>query len=306
MKTTTTTSRLAMFRGKSLPIEQRVFAAFEFVLFPVSVATIVAMVALGVLARCGVRIPGGIVEIAMPILVAAAIGFLTNRIAIEMLFKPYRPSKFHPLSIMTFGYWRQGLVPKNKDGIAEVVGRETEEKFLSSEKMSADICDAACSALHDPRLAASLKEAIMAGIDQQDDKVATAVLSAIETSLRDLIPSRFGPLAGMLTPIVDAMLDSTVAKEKIVGVLKSVLDSPDMAAAVEGFLPQVEKMIREKGVGEVAGKLKIAERITTAVREMDVEEFHGVVDNVAAQHLGAIQVLGYFLGAIAGALMLLF
>ena len=38
---------------------------------------------------------------------------------------------------------------------------------------------------------------------------------------------------------------------------------------------------------------------------MDDEEFHGMVNDVAAQHLGAIQVLGYLLGALAGGLLLL-
>ena len=38
---------------------------------------------------------------------------------------------------------------------------------------------------------------------------------------------------------------------------------------------------------------------------MDVKEFHGMVNDVAAQHLGAIQVLGYLLGALAGGLLLL-
>ena len=37
---------------------------------------------------------------------------------------------------------------------------------------------------------------------------------------------------------------------------------------------------------------------------MDVKEFHGMVNEVSAQHLGAIQVLGYILGALAGFLLL--
>ena len=303
---TSNTSRFNMIRDNSLPREQRVFAALELVLFPVSVATLGAMVALGVLSRCGVKIPAGLAVVVMPILVAGAIGFLTNRIAIEMLFKPYLPSKFHPLSMATFGYWRQGLVPKNKDRIAEVVGRETEEKLLSSEKMSADICDAACSALRDPELGTSLKTAMKAGIERQGDKIATAVSTAVKASFHKQIAEKFGAMSLMLIPIGDSVIDASVTAENTERTLKSLLDSPDMAKVVWGFLPEVEKMIRERGVGEIAGKLRIAERITTAVREMNVEEFHGVVDNVAAQHLGAIQVLGYFLGAIAGATMLLF
>lgn len=52
-------------------------------------------------------------------------------------------------------------------------------------------------------------------------------------------------------------------------------------------------------------KLDIQGRIQSAVDKMDVAEFHGMINEVAAQHLGAIQVLGYLLGAAAGALTLM-
>ena len=46
-------------------------------------------------------------------------------------------------------------------------------------------------------------------------------------------------------------------------------------------------------------------RIRDAVAPMDMREFHDMINEVAAQHLGAIQVLGYVLGAVVGALTLL-
>ena len=125
-------------------------------------------------------------------------------------------------------------------------------------------------------------------------------------SFHKQITEKFGAMALMLIPVGDSVIDASVTAENTKRTLESLLDSPDMTEVVSGFLPEVEKMIRGKGVSEIAGKVRIAERIATAVREMDVEEFHGVVDHVAAQHLGAIQVLGYFLGAIAGATLLLF
>ena len=40
-----------------------------------------------------------------PILVAAAVGYLTNFIAIEMLFKPYERTGFHWLRLLSLGLW---------------------------------------------------------------------------------------------------------------------------------------------------------------------------------------------------------
>jgi uncharacterized membrane protein YheB (UPF0754 family) len=51
-------------------------------------------------------------------------------------------------------------------------------------------------------------------------------------------------------------------------------------------------------------KLNVNGRIQTAVDEMDMAEFHDMINLVAAQHLGAIQVLGYILGAVAGILLI--
>lgn len=60
-----------------------------------------------------------------------------------------------------------------------------------------------------------------------------------------------------------------------------------------------------KVVPIVLKKLDIRGRVTDAVDKMDVAEFHGMINEVAAQHLGAIQVLGYLLGAAAGVLTLM-
>ena len=71
------------------------------------------------------------------------------------------------------------------------------------------------------------------------------------------------------------------------------------------FQPELERLIRTEGMPLILAKLDIQGRIHSAVDKMDVAEFHGMINEVAAQHLGAIQVLGYLLGAVAGALTLL-
>ena len=38
---------------------------------------------------------------------------------------------------------------------------------------------------------------------------------------------------------------------------------------------------------------------------MDMVEFHGMLNQVMAEHLGAIQVLGYLLGALAGLILVI-
>ena len=55
----------------------------------------------------------------------------------------------------------------------------------------------------------------------------------------------------------------------------------------------------------IVEKLDVRGRIRAAVDPMDMREFHDMINEVSAQHLGAIQVLGYGLGGVVGAVTLL-
>ena len=153
----------------------RVFAYGETVCFPISVSVIAIVAAhallslsMPLLARIGV----GVVILPLPswfsaVFVAAAIGYLTNFIAIQMLYYPVsagdlgddvekvamsarlpeervaaRPTerealfKSRFLSVVTFGFWRKGLIPLNKDKIARQMGRIAEERFVTADNIA--------------------------------------------------------------------------------------------------------------------------------------------------------------------------
>ena len=62
-------------------------------------------------------------------------------------------------------------------------------------------------------------------------------------------------------------------------------------------------MIRDIGTKAIVEKLNVEGRVKNAVDGMDMAEFHGMLNEIMAEHLGAIQVLGYLLGALAGLLL---
>ena len=64
----------------------------------------------------------------IPVLVGGIIGYITNWIAIKMLFRPHKEKRL-------FGYslpFTPGLIPKEKDRIAKKVGEVVGEHLLSS------------------------------------------------------------------------------------------------------------------------------------------------------------------------------
>lgn len=89
-----------------------------------------------------------------------------------------------------------------------------------------------------------------------------------------------------------------------------IIDAEELWRWVETrFLPMVqphlEELIRTVGKREIIAKLHLSQRVAEAVEKQRVEDFHDMITAIAAQHLGAIQVLGFFLGGLVGVFQLL-
>lgn len=61
-------------------------------------------------------------------LIGAAIGWITNVLAIKLLFRPY-----NPITIPFFNYKIQGLIPKRREDVINSVSEVIEKELLSAE-----------------------------------------------------------------------------------------------------------------------------------------------------------------------------
>ena len=87
--------------------------------------------------------------IILPPLIGAAIGWLTNYVAIKMLFRPHRPVK-------VLGYNFQGLIPKRRKDISRSIARAIEKQLLSSN----DLADALAGIDLKAEIEKSVEEAV--------------------------------------------------------------------------------------------------------------------------------------------------
>ena len=425
--------RFEILMDKAKPVEQRVFALLELFCMPMSFLTLIGLVVVVIVKRCGVVLPVWFDSYAFPIFVSAAVGYLTNWIAIEMLFKPYNPTWKHPFAIITFGYWRQGLVPKNKNRIAQIMGTEVAEKLLKPEKLANDLCSMVGEILENKEIMTSVQNGFQKQIIQHEEQIINVLVPKIEEAIiseskRLITPNKVrefwtkkiepylqsektkekiskfllntlekkapkiaekvkpimveaieefcytkgGRFGVLITPLASSIADFLITKktlesgitrwvnnpntpevlrEEIVNFVEEMreyiysskneaeaeefveelreslheyiskylrenistmsgrfLSSEALWSWVESLLPivkpSIEAMIKETGMPLIIEKLNVNGRIQTAVDEMDMAEFHDMINQVAAQHLGAIQVLGYILGAIAGILLI--
>lgn len=91
----------------------------------------------------------------LPPLIGCVIGWLTNYVAIKLLFRPHAP-------VEVLGYRLQGLIPKRRKEIARSIANSIERELLSSE----DIAGA------------------LNGIDWKDE---------VEKTVEEMVNHRFGP-----------------------------------------------------------------------------------------------------------------
>lgn len=432
--------RMDIVRDASKTCEVRVFACLELVCFPISLFTIL-LVPFLLLNRLwwGFNIPCG-VNVCIKVLLAAATGYITNYIAVEMLFKPYHVTKKHLLSILTLGYWSQGLVPRSKGKMGLQLGAEA-ETLIPPDKIANDLCKMVTTLLDDEKNLGSIENAVRNFLVDKEDAICATCLPAVETvcrnkveefvtedrmrlfwddiikpklldeDIKEIIVKQFLNYVGIKIPelmplmkeevrgivydflkrneffqtisaaavfvgyddaakslsdnIVDDAVDWRDVGNKICNRISDKQIQDRLKSEVENIVLKVEEWLRSdngerqiqriteyirdkmveylttwvrndlkklisgairsggvwgyvrnklipetrpalelwlKGPGKdlVISKLDLARRIADAIDKLSVEEFHERVNVIAAQHLGAIQVLGYFLGAIVG------
>ena len=192
--------RTAIDRKK--PAGERFFAAAECVCFPMSFLTFGYVVAEAASRRllgwhALTPPPGGAFgAYVLPVLSAAAIGYVTNWLAIKMLFEPHERTWRHWIPWFTLGVWRQGLLPKNKSKMARELGQTFGNRLLRPERLVAELSAKAEACLANPDVVSKFKAEAQAVLRENADAVAAFAVPEIERA-------------------ADGMLDKLLAPERI-------------------------------------------------------------------------------------------
>lgn len=408
--------RVRRVRGRNVPL----WATMELACMTLTLATLAALVYFGVAGGP----PGHPLRRALPVLLAGAVGYVTNLVAVAMLFRPYGPGDTHPAGLVPF--WSEGLVPRNKDELADVVGRQVAERLLTPDAIVEELTALVNSALEDadlqrklraslgpvirekvpamvdnllPEVMKFLREVASSGFSQENvarffdevvapwleapgvtDRIADEAVNIMEANVpvlvewvrgmadkyketgfwqrtkmwvaeltvldwddvREQLRARIADPATRAKVLAEIprlrlrIKEAAVACAEGGGVEKAKERASDFAGMLveerlEAVLPElghriadsrrfwvylsrnllpavrpsVESWLKAEGVAVIEKYFNVAGRVRTAILKMDVEKVHGMINEVSARHLGAIQVLGYLLGLAAGALLLL-
>ncbi|HHV75302.1 MAG TPA: DUF445 family protein [Thermoanaerobacterium sp.] len=160
--------------------------------------------------------------------VGAAIGWITNYIAVVMLFRPIKPVKI-------FGIYIQGLIPRRRDEIAASIGKVVEDELVSMD----DILD---KLLNEDNRNYIIKKIL----EDVDSTVEKNIPSFIPKSLKSMIVNY---VVGIVSKEAEKFLDESAAT-----MLNDMSDKIGIAEIVEEKIKLFELEKLEKIILDVSNK----------------------------------------------------
>ena len=114
-----------------------------------------------------------------PVFTAAAVGYLTNYLAILLLLKPYKPVKW------LFGF--QGVLPKEQAALAKKMGEEIPAALLPPEELAGQISALVCNYLDDPQLPQSIRQKVCFYVKHRKEQISVQIIPYISNTASSVI-----------------------------------------------------------------------------------------------------------------------
>lgn len=180
--------RWRIFRAPSTAPDGRFWAIAEITCASVTLTTLAVAVA-ALIAGTFMALPWWVHGWPLQILLAGSVGYGTNFLAVQMLFKPKDPFTGVPMRWI----WRQGLIPAKQEEIAAVVGEEVATKLLTPEAIVDEMADIIEVALEDretvERLQAAVQPLVQKHLPEILRRFLPETLAAVQAALEESLPT---------------------------------------------------------------------------------------------------------------------
>jgi len=218
--------------------------------------------------------------------VGAAIGYITNYVAIKLLFRPYKPIKLGNLTIFP-----QGVIPREKKNLAKKVGTVVTDYILSEEEI---------------RKIVTSKE-VQKEIDKfLDEKIETLLDKDITEFLtREEIAEKFAEIIENVVKEKFSMFAGLVNKD----MLKTILIKLEMPLKINQIIEpdKVKDILKkeifeflEKEVPQIFLKAHIDKIVEEKVASFDEKTLEDMLFSLMRKHFTFINFAGAVLGGIIG------
>ncbi len=214
---------------------QRIFAALEIFCFPVSFFTLLLLLIQVILQLCfHISFPDWFVDYAQPVLLSGAVGYLTNWLAIMMLFRPYVRKKW-------LWVWPQGMVPQNKPAIARAMGNEVGNGLLNVEKIIVELSGKLHDYLMRPDVISRLKEKFRLFLLEHRKSIVDFLVPHVKSSLYSTL---------------DKFLTADNMRKLYDRVVEPMMRNPEHRKAVSAFITGFGSRNLEKIVDVIRSRMQ--------------------------------------------------
>lgn len=272
-----------------------------------------------------------ILHIILPLALGALIGYVTNYIAVKMLFRPYEAVKIGNKTLP----FTPGVIPKNKPRIARACGAAVEGSLFSQD----DIKKAITGSIRKPdisgirvsdivseglseRLAETLADKLTGEIKKTDIKglIVEKGAAILEEKVKDTMLAMFvnrDMIASFAEPIEQKVLQyldgegCVYLNMKIRGEIENIRsrtlgqEAAELNLDLDGFTDRVFDEFVDEKLGTLTSGIDIAAVVEDKINQMDVREFEKLVLSVMKKELQAVVNLGALIGFVIGLINLL-
>ncbi|WP_457638662.1 DUF445 domain-containing protein [Persephonella sp.] len=217
-----------------------------------------------------------ILQYLVPPLIGAFIGYITNYLAVKMLFRPFEEKR-------VFGFripFTPGLIPKRRKDIALSIAETVEEHLLNEKKLR--------QLFEESGYKKKLKNRIEIILDQMIEEVLNDLKEKIKEGIS------IGKL-NIKTAVI------AVAVEKLIDKTSSGIKSKIKNRLIEKTSDSIEKNIEEE-LPLILSQLDIKNMVFETLMEMDIQTLEEIVLGFSQKQLKHITYTGAVLGFIIGAL----
>ncbi len=154
-----------------------------------------------------------ILDFFLMVSVGALIGWITNLIAIKMLFRPY-----HEINIL--GFKIQGVIPKRKKALAESIAKMIDEELISVKDITQTInsmeLDGEIEKIVEKIVDGKLKGELLSKFPMIAMFLSDSMINKIKEYLKDVINENKGELVDIIARKLEETIDfKDVVREKI-------------------------------------------------------------------------------------------
>jgi len=228
--------RLSTINNRNKSLGERAFAIAELICFPISFLTFAFVLSDFVGRFFGLDMVGSIpsewLRKSLSVLIAAAIGYVTNWLAIMMLFRPYENRRWLLV-------WQQGLIPRNKPKMAKEIGHQVGTKLLSPDKLVDEFCVKIRSYMSRPDVIRTLRQEMQQMLVKHEKEIADFLVPQIERSV-------FGIIDNYLTPEQFQSFWQNILQPKLGDPETRAILAQNIVKVISEYAPELVDAIRDK------------------------------------------------------------